>query len=107
MIRTFIFALGTFSAVRFRHASEHDKKFGLAISMFIDNAVLNILRSRLFFVKHLFVRSIVDMILLLVVTVMLIIATYPRSKRSAYALIPYALWLIIATVFAIRIYFLN
>lgn len=107
MIWTLIFMLTTASALLFRHSSDHDKKFGIAISLFIDNAILNVLRSRLFFTKHLFVRSIVEMIILFIVTVMLTIAVRPRSKWSAYLLFPYILWLIVATIFAIKIYLLN
>ena len=107
IIRFVIFALGVISTVLFWCTSEHDKKFGIAISLFVDNAILNVLRSRLFFTKHLFLWSIIEMIVLFIVTVMMIIAVRPRSRRSAYLLIPYASWLVIATIFAIKIYLLN
>ena len=107
IIWTIIFVLFAVSAIIFCIRSDHDKKFWLTSSLFIDNAILNILWSRLFFVKHLFVWSIVEMILLLAVTVMLIVATRTRSKWSAILLIPYALWLIVATVLAFQVMLLN
>ncbi|MBU0626306.1 tryptophan-rich sensory protein [Patescibacteria group bacterium] len=79
----------------------------MTASLFIDNAILNILWSRLFFVKHLFARSIIEMIALWIITMMLIIATWSRSKWSAILLIPYAIWLIIATVLALQVMILN
>lgn len=106
-IRGIIFILTALSAILFRHGSDHDKKFGIAISLFIDNAILNVLRCRLFFTKHLFSRSIAEMIFLWMVTVVMLIAVRTRSKWSAYLLIPYVLRLIIATFFAIQIYLLN
>jgi translocator protein len=102
-----IFVLTALSAILFWHKSEHDKKFGIAISLFIDNAILNVLRSWLFFTKHMILASVVEMILLLVVTVMLIIAVWPRTKLASYLLMPYALRLMIAAYYATRIYLLN
>jgi len=107
MVRTVIFVLGAISTILFWTQSKHDKTFGIAISLFVDNIILNILRSWLFFVKHRIIVSIVEMILLWIVTVLMILAVWKRSRWSAYLLFPYALWLMIATFFVIRIYLLN
>jgi tryptophan-rich sensory protein len=107
IVWTTIFILGALSVILFCSRAEHDKKFGIAITLFIDNAILNVLRTWLFFVKHLFLWSIIEMILLWIVTVILIIAVWPRSKWSSLLLIPYAIWLIVATYLAIGICILN
>lgn len=107
LVWTIIFILVTISAILFWIKSERDKKFWFIISLFIDNALLNILRTWLFFVKHFFILAIIEMIVLWIFTVMMIIAIYPRSKLASYLLIPYALWLMIATYLAIWIYVLN
>jgi len=107
IVWTIIFILSTLSALLFWNKSEHDKKFGIAISLFIDNALLNVLRSWLFFVKHWVLASIIEMGLLFIVTVLLILAVWNRAKWSWILLIPYALWLIIATFLAFNVLLLN
>lgn len=107
VVWTIIFVLFALSAIWFFKKKEYDKKFGLVISLYADNMILNALWSRLFFVKHRFTASIADMILLLLITVVLMIAVWPRSKWSAYFLVPYVLRLMMATYFAIQIRILN
>lgn len=107
IIWTIIFVLSTISAIRFFTVSDHDKKSGIVVSLFIDNAILNILRSWLFFVQHWILASIFEMIILFVTTLILIIAIWSRSKLASILLMPYAIWLIIATSYAMYIYSLN
>lgn len=107
MVWTIIFILGSISAILFWIHSERDKKFGFVISLFIDNILLNVLRSYLFFVKHWIFVSIIEMLILWIVTVILIIVIWSRSRLSSLLLVPYAIWLIVATYLAIGIYILN
>jgi len=77
------------------------------VSLFIDNLILNVLRSWLFFVKNLITLAIVDMIILFGITVLLIVVAWKRSIWTSILLIPYAIWLIIATILAFSVSFLN
>lgn len=107
MVWTFIFILSTISALIFWNTSKHDKTFGIIVSLFIDNIILNVLWSYLFFVKHLMIWSIVEMIVLWLITLILAIALWYRNKIAALLLVPYLIWVIIATFFAYQTYILN
>ncbi len=98
-----IFLSFIISVLLFCYKSVHDKRFWMIASLFVDNLIMNVLRNRLFFVRHSLTWAIVDAILLFVITVLLIVSVWSRSKWSAILLIPYALWLIVTIVIVVNV----
>lgn len=68
---------------------------------------VNYLWSFIFFVFQYYFFSIIWIILLDVLVVILFILYLKKSKVSAYLIIPYMIWLLIATYLTIGIYILN
>lgn len=68
---------------------------------------INLSYSVCFFYFHNLVLSTIITISLLVLSIITFIKFYKFNKLSAYLLIPYILWLIIANYLQIGIYFLN
>ena len=68
---------------------------------------VNYLWSCIFFVFQYYFFSIIWIILLDVLVVILFILYLKKNKVSAYLIIPYMIWLLIATYLTIGIYILN
>lgn len=81
--------------------------FWWIIGLFIANAILNIFWSFLFFNLHLLKASFFEMFFLEATIVALMIMTWKTSKIASYLLLPYLIWVAIATYFTYQIILLN
>lgn len=109
MIWSIIFILILISVLLFLKNNKEKKelRFNLIVSLFIANAVLNILWSALFFAWNLLFLSIIEMIVLNLTTLLLIVFLWKNNKVSSILLWPYFLWVAFATYLAYSIYLLN
>ncbi len=107
MAWTLIFICTMISALLFRNKYPLKKNFTLIAWLFIINAILNLLRSFMFFTHHLLVPALVEMIILWLVTLVMFILLCRKAKLAAWLLAPYLVWVIIATTLAWQIVVLN
>ncbi len=105
--RTLIFIYTMCSALYFRKNFPRGKKFTTIARLFIANAVLNVWWSLIFFVGHFVLFSIIEMIVLWIVTFLLFILMYRKAKISSWLLLPYLIWVIVATYLAYQVLILN
>jgi tryptophan-rich sensory protein len=77
------------------------------ISLFIANAILNVLWSFLFFQLHLIGASLIEMLLLEATVIALIALLWKISRTASLLLLPYVLWVAIATYLAYSIWTLQ
>ena len=73
-------------------------KKGEIIILFGANFILNIMWSYFYFALHSPLTAFIDVIFLEVSIIALIFALKPHSKLASYLLIPYALWVLFASV---------
>jgi len=104
---TIIYILTTISVIVIWRTFKRDQVFTWIMIFFAINAFLHFLWSVMFFSWHFIGPSIVDMILLEIVTVLLIYLIWPRSRAAGMLLVPYAIWLLFATYLASLIWSLN
>ncbi len=103
---TVIFILSAISAlIVWNHADTQHRS--LIVSLFVANAILNILWCYLFFGLHTIGLSIAEMALLNLTTLALIVLIWPASPTASLLLAPYFLWVSFATYLTIRIWTLN
>lgn len=107
MAWTLIFICTMISALLFRNKFPYKKHFTLIARLFIANAVLNLLRSFLFFTNHLLVVWLIEMIVLWGVTLAIFILLVRKIKLAGWLLVPYLIWVVIATTLAWQIVILN
>ncbi|MCX6822827.1 MAG: tryptophan-rich sensory protein [candidate division SR1 bacterium] len=107
MVWTFIFICTTLSALSFWKDFPRGKIFTWITRLFIANAVLNVLRSWIFFVNHWSVFAFVEMIVLWLVTFALFLLLMRKNRISAWLLLPYLIWVILASFFAYQVIVLN
>lgn len=86
------------SAVIIWRASPTDSDKAITLALFAINAVLNILWSLFFFKLRRPDWALVEVVFLWLSILALIIAFYPRSPLAATLLVPYLLWVSIASV---------
>ena len=77
------------------------------IVLFIIQLILNLIWTPIFFVKQNIILAGIVCILLLIFVLLTIIQFHKSSKISAYLLIPYFLWLLVAAYLNIGIIILN
>ncbi len=79
----------------------------LALILFFFQLILNTLWSILFFGFHNPFLAFAEIILLWIVLLATIIKFYPISKKAAWLLIPYILWVSFASILNFAIFLLN
>jgi tryptophan-rich sensory protein len=79
----------------------------IAKALFIAQLVFNALWCYLFFEAHLLLISSIEIIVLEALICFTIIYFYKINKTAAYLLIPYALWVLFATLLTISVFVLN
>lgn len=104
---TIIYILTTISLLIVWHSFKRDQTFLWIMIFFAINAFLHFLWSVMFFSWHFIGSSIVDMILLEIVTVLLIYLIWPRSRAAAMLLLPYAIWVLFLTYMMYGVWLLN
>ena len=102
-----IFSLTTVVVIWIWNSGVEQSQFLLIMKLFGINALLNLSWSYLFFVKHLILLSVINSVLLLLITVLLIFYIWPIWVLMAFLLIPYALWLAFATYLDYCVWELN
>lgn len=79
----------------------------IAKILFIIQLFLNALWCYLFFEAHLLLISSIEIVILEILIILTIVYFYRLNRTAAYLLIPYALWVLFATLLTISIYILN
>ncbi len=101
---TVIYVLTTISALI---VWSKQKKIMLLLCLFLLNAFLNVTWTFLFFQHNLLGSSTLESILLLGSVFLLIIMIWPVSKTASIILVPYFIWVSIATYLSFLIFRLN
>lgn len=104
---TILYALMGISAYLIWIKGIQNKKIKMALLYFMIQLVFNFLWSFLFFGLHNPLLGLVDIIALWIAIACTIRMFYPLSKRAAYLLIPYILWVSFAGVLNLSIVLLN
>jgi benzodiazapine receptor len=106
IIWTVIFILTAISALIVWN--QYGNKASISIGLlFMLNGILNVLWSYVFFVRHNFNLAIFEMSALNITTVLLIYEIWPFSIMAALLLLPYFLWVSVATYLACSIKTMN
>ena len=104
---TVIFILTALSAIVFWNRAFRNARFLLIITLFLINALLNILWSYLFFGIHVIGAALLEMIILWLTTLVLIILIRPTSRLASTLLFPYLIWVAFAAYLTYTILTLN
>ncbi len=104
---TFIYALVTAIVLLYWNRHQDDKNFKIIISLFVLNALLNVTWSLSFFTLNLLAVSFLHIIILNLTTISIMIFLWPKSKILSLSLLPYVIWVIVASVLNYSIYILN
>lgn len=86
---------------------KHTKDTLLGVTLFGTQLLLNILWSLIFFGVHSTFFAFVEIIILLITIILTIDVFWRINKTSAYLLIPYAVWVGIASILTYSIWVLN
>lgn len=105
---TTIYITATISALLLYRSQPHDKYRKHVLLLFAFNAALNVFWTQLFFGNQMIVEALIEIIALWFVTVIMAIMLWWRSlKIASLLLLPYILWLCLATYLNIEILRLN
>lgn len=74
---------------------------------FAEQLTLNVLWSLFFFGQHWILNSLADLAGILIGTIVTIVVFYESSRKAAYLLLPYLVWLSFATYLNYMILVLN
>lgn len=105
-IWTIIYALATLSALWF-YKAPRQRFFHVIVILFLTNALFNVFWSFLFFVLHDFAAALVEMLILNLLNLKLIYFLWDYERKSALLLVPYFLWVAVATYLTYLIAALN
>ncbi len=104
---TIIFILSGVAILFIWNARKRIKYYNWVIGLLIANGVLNVAWSYIFFVQHLLLWTIVEMIVLNLTTLAVIVMVWRKARIAAWLLLPYFVWVCFATYLAYQIYLLN
>jgi tryptophan-rich sensory protein len=77
----------------------------LVYTLFTINLLTNVLWSFIFFVKNNISLALVDILIMDITAIILILSLYKINKIASILLMPYALWILFATLLNILIFF--
>jgi tryptophan-rich sensory protein len=83
------------------------KQAKLAMGAFGVQLVLNVLWNYVFFGAHLLLGGVIEILVLLVMIATTTVAFYKVDRRAAYLMVPYLLWVCLATLLNAGIWLLN
>jgi len=107
MVWTIIFILATISALMFYNKAPKSP-FSIVVSLlFFNNVFLNIFWSSLFFGKHMMGLSLIEMVILNLVNLALIVSLWKKYQVEALLLLPYFIWVCIATYYNYAFWLIN
>lgn len=95
VVWTILYIMIGISLFLYLKATESQYTTGLLI--FCIQMLLNVIWTPLFFCCRLIKIALVDIVLLLIFIILTIVFFHPASKVAAYLLIPYLLWVCVAT----------
>jgi len=104
---TIIFVLTSLSILVIWNKYYTEKDFGLIISLFIMNAVLNVGWNILFFTQQQMGLAFFWAILLISNIILLIYFIWKFSPLTASLLLPYSLWVIFSTILIFKVWSIN
>ena len=107
VIWLFIYACATASVLLIWNKHQHEVNFHRIISLFACNALLNVMWSYVFFIRHMIGASVVIAMLIIVTLIGLLYYIYPKCKQAAYLLMPYLLWMGYALYMNYQVWMLN
>jgi len=97
----------SFLLTKGKDAWKADRDISELLSIYFFQLLLNFTWSFMFFGLQNPFYWLINIILLLVVIIVNILVFYKVSKKAAYLLIPYFLWVSFATILNFSIYYLN
>ncbi len=106
-IWTVLYVLIVASALIFWNRANSSKYFRLIVAVFLLNAYFNAFWSFTFFSFHMIFLSLLVSGVMALTIFTLIGLIYPRQRTAALLLIPYGVWVIIATYLNYLIWVLN
>ncbi|MEI7620274.1 MAG: TspO/MBR family protein [Candidatus Falkowbacteria bacterium] len=107
MVWTVIFILSTISALMFYNNADKSPRSMIISLLFFNNAFLNILWSSLFFGEHLMGLALVEMIVLNIVNLAMILLLWKKHLTPALLLVPYFIWVCVATYLNYSLWSIN
>lgn len=107
MVWTVIFILSTISALMFYNEADKSPRSMIISLLFFNNAFLNILWSSLFFGEHLMGLAFVEILILNAVNLIMIFLLWKKHRTSALLLIPYFVWVCVATYLNYSLWAIN
>ena len=108
LVWTVIYILSAISAmIFFGKDRKKTENYSAVLTLFIANAILNLLWSFIFFAWHNIEWAFYEMLVLEATNLFLIIYSWKSSKISSVLLIPYLLWVGFASYLTLQILFLN
>ncbi|MFA7702803.1 MAG: TspO/MBR family protein [Patescibacteria group bacterium] len=107
LVWTIIFILTTISALRFYNKFDNSPNFTVISLLFFNNAFLNIFWSSLFFGAHQMGAALIEILVLNIVNLALIILLWKKHLISALLLLPYFIWVCVATYLNYSLWIIN
>lgn len=104
---TIIFILSGIALLFIWNARKEIKNYNWVLGLLIINGILNVAWSYIFFVQHLLLWAIVEMIVLNLTTLAVIVMVWRKARLAAWLLLPYFVWVCFATYLAYQIWALN
>jgi tryptophan-rich sensory protein len=104
---TILYFLATASALIFWNRSKRTKRFWITTSLFLFNALCNMIWPLFFFALHRMGIALIDAALITLSVLLLICYLWNLSRPAAFLLLPYLLWSSFATYLNFTIWRLN
>lgn len=107
LVWTFLYLLVTFVVLVFFNRYQKEKNFRIIIFLFLFNGLLNAFWSLLFFGLNQLFFAFAHINVLNLTIILLIYLLWPISKKLSLALLPYFIWVTIASTLNYFIWILN
>ena len=104
---TTIYIATTISALIAWNKTQNGKHDGVIASLFIINAILNAAWTLIFFTLHQPGLAFIEIIVLEATVLLLILLTWDKSKIASILLLPYFVWLGLASYLNLMLFLLN
>jgi tryptophan-rich sensory protein len=104
---TVIFVLTTVSILIVWNRCAHDSRFRHVMWAFVLNGILNAGWSYIFFVRNWMGWGVLVAVMMWLSVIELMVSLWPLKKTSSLLLLPYACWLIVASVLNFLVWRMN
>mgnify|MGYP002621484818 CR=1 FL=1 len=102
-----IYILATIGAILLWKSTPRDPLWQHLGLLLVFNGFLNIFWTELFFYHHLILQSLIEMVALNLITLIIILLGWKRSRTASLLFVPYFLWVSFATYLTYGILMLN